>query len=195
MYFLRSVKNILTPQALKAAYYAIVHSHFIYGIQVWSCTNLSNLNGLIKKQKSAIRTICHAKYNEHTEPLFKNLNIIPLNLLIDYFKLQFMYRFCSATLPNSFTNTWQMNSDRLQGNERMQLRNYNEIYVPTTRLTSTEKFPLIAYPRLWNNFGVTTIKESVSLSSFNYNFKKFLISNLSSVVVCNRLLCPTCHLA
>ena len=194
MYFLRSVKNTLTPQALKAAYYAIVHSHFIYGIQVWSCTSIGNLNGLIKKQKYAIRTICHAKYNEHTEPLFKNLNILPLNLLIDYFKLQFMYKFCSATLPNSFANTWKLNSERPQGAQRMQLRNHNEIFVPSTRLTSTEKSPLIAYPRLWNNFGESKIKESASLPSFNYNLKIFFISKLSNVPICNRLLCPTCHL-
>ena len=38
MYFLRAVKHILSRAALKSVYYATVHSHFIYGIHIWSCS-------------------------------------------------------------------------------------------------------------------------------------------------------------
>ena len=66
MYFLRSVKNILSLQALKSVYYSLIHAHFVYGIQVWSCTNKSNLENLYIKHKSAICIINSAKYNLHT---------------------------------------------------------------------------------------------------------------------------------
>ena len=57
MFFLRSVKKFLPAPALKSIYYAIIHSHFVYGIQIWSCTSPSNLNALIIKQKAAVRIV------------------------------------------------------------------------------------------------------------------------------------------
>ena len=57
MFFLRAAKNVLSAETLKTVYYAIVHPHFIYCIQIWSCTNPSNLNVLVLKQKKAIRII------------------------------------------------------------------------------------------------------------------------------------------
>ena len=46
MFFLRSVKNFLMAAVLKSIYFAIVHSHFVYGNQIWSCKSPSNLNVL-----------------------------------------------------------------------------------------------------------------------------------------------------
>ncbi len=40
----------------------------------------------------AIRPICDAAYNAHTEPLFKKSAILPLPYLCEYFKVQFMQK-------------------------------------------------------------------------------------------------------
>jgi hypothetical protein len=87
MYFLRTAKNLLTEKSLKSLYYALVHCHLIYGILIWSSTSYSNLKGLEKKQKDAVRIVTQSHYNSHTEPIFKKLNILPLQHLISYFKL------------------------------------------------------------------------------------------------------------
>ena len=108
------VKNILSQQALKSIYYNIVHSHFIYGIQIWNCASQRNLNNLYVKQKAAVRIIMGVKYNSHSEPIFKTLNILPLPLLIEYFKLQFFHRYLNNELPNSFENMWSLNAERRQ---------------------------------------------------------------------------------
>ena len=42
---------------------------------------------LIKLQKRAIRIITDSKYNSHTEPLLKSLNILKIN---DIFTIQFL---------------------------------------------------------------------------------------------------------
>ena len=102
MFFLRSVKKFLPAPALKSIYYAIIHSHFVYGIQIWSCTSPSNLNALIIKQKAAVRIVNNSTYNSHTEPIFKSLSILNLDNLIEYFKLQFMFSFLNGSLPRSF---------------------------------------------------------------------------------------------
>ena len=54
----------------------------------------------------AVRIINGSKYNDHTEPLFKLSNILPLEPLIHYFTLQFMQQYTQQFLPFSFENTW-----------------------------------------------------------------------------------------
>ena len=47
LYFFRSAKNYLSQKALKSIYFALIHSHLVYGIQVWSCSSQQNLNNAI----------------------------------------------------------------------------------------------------------------------------------------------------
>ena len=84
LFMLRMVKNILPKSSLKLIYYTIFHCHLIYAIQVWSCCPQNLINDLFKLQKSAVRIICNARYNEHTEPLFKKEEILPLPDLINF---------------------------------------------------------------------------------------------------------------
>jgi len=64
-------------------YYAI---HILYyAIHIWTCTNESLLKSLFIKQKQAIRIISGSKYNAHTEPLFKKLNILPFPDLVRFY--------------------------------------------------------------------------------------------------------------
>jgi hypothetical protein len=71
LYFLRSLKNFLTPKAMKAVYFSLFHSNLIYCIQIWSCTTGNNLNPIFTLQKKAIRLISNSNYNAHSEPIFK----------------------------------------------------------------------------------------------------------------------------
>ena len=71
LYMLRSVKNTLPKSSLKLVYYTIFHCHLIYAIQIWSCCSQNLINDLFKLQKAAVRILCNVRYNEHTEPLFK----------------------------------------------------------------------------------------------------------------------------
>ena len=99
MYFLRSVKkcsHVLTPKCTQIyLLFNCVFPCFIYGIQIWSC---HNLNGLAVKQKSAIRIINGENYNAHTAPRFKKSAILPIAMLVEFFKLQFMHNFLNNFL-------------------------------------------------------------------------------------------------
>ena len=61
-----------TYNPLKSLYFALVHSHLVYGIQIWSVAPQKSLNQLNIFQKKCIRIITQSKYNSHTEPLFKS---------------------------------------------------------------------------------------------------------------------------
>jgi hypothetical protein len=194
LFVMRRAKNFLTPVALKSLYYSLVHSHLIYCMHIWSSASSSSINELLKKQKIAIRLINGASYNAHTEVLFKNSAILPLDSLIEYFKLQFVYLFINNHLPISFANTWINNSARRDDGDGPSLRNALDLFVPYSRLMSTSRHPLISFPKAWNEFNAIEIKFAASKSIFNKALKKFFLLNLSDNPVCNRLLCPHCHL-
>ena len=113
--------------------------------------------------------------------------------LIDYFKLQFMHRYITREIPSSFDNLWPRNEERRRPLEHS-LRNTNDFFVPPTRLVSTDSFPLVLFPRLWNNFDDALIKNIVSKTEFNFKLKCYFLKDLSENYKCNRLLCPNCHL-
>ena len=199
MYAIQSAKNILTPNALKSLYYALVHSHLVYGIQIWSVASQNSLNQLIVYQKKCVRIITQAKYRSHTEPLFKKTEILRLQDMILYFKLLFMYDYLKGLLPLSFCNKWisnaqyRLNSNSNDDGQRL-LRNDYDLHVPFIRLESYVCFPLSDFPRTWNNFDNQEIKNVVSRNIFKKKLKEHFIASLSDIIVCNRLLCPSCHL-
>ena len=127
-----------------------------------------------RNKKIAIRLICGAKYNSHTEPLFKISRILPLPLLIEFFKLQFMNGFLNNLLPSSFDNMWTVNAARRLCDQPI-LRNHYSLFLPTSRLSSTEKFPLLNFPHLWSNFPDTNIKQITSRAGITLDILQTMV--------------------
>ncbi len=202
LYLLRSSKNILDENALKSVYYALFHSNLIYCLPIWSSTTQSLLNKIITMQKNAIRTISNAPYNAHTEPLFKKLKILPFNKLIYFFNLQIMQQYRQGFLPTAFNRIWITNQERRllqadeedQANAHLVLRNHDMLYVPPSRLSTTAKHPYFNLPKTWTEFSNENIKILRNKLEFNHALKSHLLDLLSDTIVCNRLLCPVCHL-
>ena len=59
---------------MKTLYYSLIHSHLSYGTLIWGSAFQYRLRQLEVIQKKAVRNICNAVYNAHTDPLFKQLN-------------------------------------------------------------------------------------------------------------------------
>ena len=171
----------------------MVHCHLIYGIHIWGSANISTLTDLFKRQKAAIRIITLSKYNAHTEPLFKSLFILPLHLLCDFFRLQFMHQYIQGLLPSSFDNTWTTNFNRRDVNLAVHLRNSDELYIPFSRLVQTDCHPYYKLPRIWQDFSEHSIKIIRSKEEFNSKLKTYLIETLSDTPNCTRILCPSCN--
>jgi hypothetical protein len=146
LYTLRSVKNILTKNALKSLYYSLIHCHLIYAIPIWSICNQQLKKDVFLKQKIAIRIIQGQKYNDHTEPSFKALKILPLPDLCEFFALQFMQRFTQNFLPTIFNDTWITNAIRREGQSQISLRNDNNLYSHPSRISLTSNHPLTTFP-------------------------------------------------
>ena len=71
--------------------------HLTYGILAWG----HNLSRLAKLQKKA-RIVGNIRYNDHTEPVFKLLNLLKLGNIYKQILLKFYYNYCHETLPFYF---------------------------------------------------------------------------------------------
>jgi hypothetical protein len=195
IYSLRQVSNLLPPKALKTLYYTLFHCHITYAIEIWSNVPPALLAPLIKKQKTAIRIISNMPYNSHTEPLFKSLSILPLPDLIQFFNLKLFHSFKFNTAPFAFKNIWKTTLEQrhLDGNNEniFNLRNNDDYFIPPSRTQFLSRFPLYNLPSLWNNLP-PLLREQPDRKLFSPSIKKYLLSKLSFVIQCNRLMCPSC---
>ena len=76
------------------------------------------------------------------------------------------------------------------------VRNNNLLSVPSVRLYTLSKHPLVNLPKTWLEFSNENIKTLRNKTEFKTEVNKYLLNELVSVVTCNRLqyLCPTSHL-
>ena len=141
---------------------------------------MSNINALSTMQKKAIRTVALKNCNAHTEPIFKNLRILPLSKLILFFNLQIMQKFKQGFLPTSFNQTWSDN--RVRRDDQFEI---------SLRLSSSIKLPLVNLPKTWENFDNESIKIIRNKAEFNLKLKKHLLDELNDIVHCNLFFCPS----
>ncbi len=78
---LNKLKHILPINAKTLIYSSLILYHLTFGILVWGYT----CERITKLQNKCVRTITTSKYNAHTEPIFKCLNLLKVE---DIFKLQ-----------------------------------------------------------------------------------------------------------
>ena len=140
------------------------------------------------------RIIVYAKYNSHTEPICKKLNILPFPSLCEFFKNQFMQQFMQKFLPVALKNLWVTNVVRRENKAQFVLRNDDLLYVPPAHTSLPARLPLTSFPKIWTDFPDEGIKFIRNKLDFNNQLKTYFINKLSQQIVCSRLLCPDCHL-
>ena len=211
-YALTRMKNNV-PQEIKLTIYnALFRCHLEYGLPIWGQTTSSSRRGIISLQKKAIRTITRAKYNSHTDPIYKRLNILKFDDLYNYSCSQFLFGITlnlhPKTITNVFTKTKNFNRsfDYLKTNVPY---SYLQKQIPFSVISVWNKVPRSLRSWLVENFEKVSTKainnpplsvksgNNSSLNKYRVNgFKKaFLqtyIDNYSSSVVCNNTFCEDC---
>ncbi len=157
---------------------------------LWSICNQHLQNDLVKEQKLAIRAIAGLKYNDHTEPHFKKLEILPIPLLIDFFSIQFMQHFVQQFLPAAFDDIWTTNAISREGQSHICLRNDNNLFIPPARLSQTDNHPLTNLLRKWESIADVHL---VNILRDKKDFDKtYFLKKLKSHVKCENPFCPSC---
>jgi hypothetical protein len=129
--------------------YCMFHYHLLYCTNITSITSQSNINKISLLQRKAIRTITNSTYNEHTNPLFAELGILPYEKIIYLNKALFMHAIEYRYNIDS-NNIWTKNIAR---NLPQDLRNTDMYVLPFVRIKQIRKFLLYSFPKLWNDLG------------------------------------------
>ena len=90
---LSKVRHFGNKHILAMLYYSLIYPFFTYGVHAWGLTFPSFLTQLfiIKKKKKTIRIISFSEPKSRSEPLFKSLNLLKLNNVIEIQILSFVY--------------------------------------------------------------------------------------------------------
>ena len=176
LYCINRSKNFLTKKAMKSLYFALVHPHLLYCINIYSCTSKSNLKRLIILQKKAVRTIHLAPHNTHTSELFLESKILPLEKLIKFSKLMFMHSIEYEYGLQNFQSSWIKNRERNQ-NQNPHLRNANDYYLPHPRIEHFKNIPLYSFGLEWNMLN-DELKWQFNRITFKIALKNYLFSEM-----------------
>ncbi len=96
-----------------------------------------------------MRIIYRAKFMDNNYPLFANVEVLPLEDLITYYRLKCMhcyYRYYNK-LPISFAELWLTNSER---NPERMLKNANDCYIRQNRIELVAFFGICSCGDLLN---------------------------------------------
>jgi hypothetical protein len=174
LFCINRIKNFVNKDSLQQLYYAMIHSHLSYCLNVYSCANTTALQRLRLKQKEAVRVINLAGYRDHTKPLFQQCKILPLDQMIKLAKLKFMHSYIHHKLPFSFNEMWSFNYER---NPNRVLRNANDLDVPAHHLATVKRFPLFSYPVAWNEESIRKFNPSQNV--YLKQLKAELLANMA----------------
>jgi hypothetical protein len=176
LFCINRIKNFVEQNARIKLYYAMVHSHLSYCINVYGCAYSTNLQRLRVKQKEAVRIISNAGYRDHTSPLFKQNLILPLDEMIKFAKLKFMHCYVNLNLPLSFHDLWPFNRD---ANPARVLRNANNLRIPPHHFATIKRMPLFNFPHAWNEEDEAR-KQIPSLKVYCKQLKLALLNSIAA---------------
>ena len=173
-YIISRAKNFLNPQSLKMLYFSMIHPHFLYCLPVYGCTSTKNINKLKKIQRKAVRTITKSSYNAPTVDLFKSLEILPIELLIQNSQGLLVHSIFHKYCPPALYNAWTLNNQREDDHN---LRNANDFYIPLARTEQVKKLTLFTLPKTWND--LPEFKLTSNKTTFKIALKNHLLSMIT----------------
>ena len=96
-------RKYLNKNNLKNLYHDYIYPYFTYCVEVWGCASKCHLNSLFLLQKKILRIMTFSQYLSHTDSLFKNLEILPIDkIFIDRIGITI----CSKSLMNLSQNLY-----------------------------------------------------------------------------------------
>ena len=145
---------------LLSLYYALIYPFLTYGIIIWGNTYKTTLQPIFILQKRAMRLITFSRFDEHSSPLFKSLEIIKFLDLIAFHLVIFMYKYHNQLLPLVFSSFFSKIS---------------HIHTYHTRLGAKQYYYL---PKARTNYGIFNIRFQ-GLSVWNSIDEDIKLSSLS----------------
>ena len=159
---------------LKSLYFAFVHPHLLYGIEVYGNSSLSHLNKLIILKNKLLRIVQNKSFRTSVIELYRNFNTLPLPELHQFPLLCLVHKYlhCRSQLPIVFSKYFTLNKDIHHYNTRS-TENLHLTRVNTARGVRNIKFKA---SQLWNTLP-EVLKSVPKISIFKKCLKHYLLSD------------------
>ena len=165
------LKRIIPLSALKLMYDSLILSHLQFGITAWGF----EWERVAKLQKRALRIVTNSKYNAHTEPLFKCLNLLKINDIhvFDLQCLKFWHKFANDSLPSFFRDMFQYNNEIHNYGTRSQDR----LHFFPTHTEGAKNVLRHHIPKLLSRYPTDIIEKATthSIDSFALRIKTYIV--------------------
>ena len=127
------------------------------------------MNHLDLNKQKTVRIVSKSKFNAHCDPLFSRLNVLKYDDILNSNIAGFVSKFLNNKLPLSFNDVFQsLNSQRVRN-----------LKAKIPKMKSLDCFPTVAFPRVWNKFGLN-VKSCKSYKLSKLKFKKCKIQSYST---------------
>ena len=156
---LSKVRHFVDNHILVMLYYSLIYPFLTYGVHVWGLTFPTYLTQLFIIQKKEIRIISFSEPKSHSEPLFKSLNLLKLNDVIELQVLSFVYQWSRGLLAPCFNEYFKFTYFVHSYSTRQSCK--RNLYVASVNTTQYGLRSLkFTGPRLWNSLPIRIINSN-----------------------------------
>ena len=178
---INSSKSFLPLNIRKMLYYSLFESHLNFGNMLWGCAKQTLLRKVETMQKKCIRNVALKSFRSHTEPIFKELQILIFADRLSYNRAIFMHKYRNRKLPTSFSGIFKDVSETKGTQNRH--NDYNYDTQPAIK-KYLEKFPLKQIIFNWNSLSLE-LKATADPIEFETMLKQFYLSRYKYEVDCS----------
>ena len=165
------IRHFTNLNSRKLLYYSLVYPDLTYGNLIWGITYKTRIQKLINIQKKVIRLIAFKSFTEHTEPIFRDLEILSFEKINNFLICLFMFRYhYLENLPEVFSNYFSRNDEIQHYNTRTS----SQLHKSNKRTNYAKHTLSDKGVNIWNNLD-STHKNIKSYDTFKKKTKKYLL--------------------
>ena len=169
------IRSLLTKEAMLLVYHSLVGSKLRYGLVCWATANKTLLEKINVAHNTIITYLTFSKRCSRMWPLYCQLKVLPLDILIQIEQAKTMYKFEHKMLPQVFDNYFQKPAHHHNTRYATTHNNFQVV-----RISSANEKSLLKYygPKVWTSIPLD-IKNAPSLKVFINFYRNHLIGNYS----------------
>ena len=167
---LTKIRYNVPKYLLRTLFFTFYKPYIDYCINIWTCTSQTNLDLINVSMKKAIRVITFSKFDAHSDPLFKSLNLLNLEKTIEFNLGKFMWNVQNNKLPIFLAKEFKMEITTQSSRKIIISKNYT----PLSRTKYKEYFVTTKGPLLWRKIP-TYLRDIRSKNIFSKKYSKLLL--------------------
>ena len=186
---LSKLKHSLPTHILRTIYNALIQPHLTYSITAWGNIKCREMKRMKTLQKRAVRHIGKAKYNSHTDPLFKKFHLFKISDIFKINCVKLYLKYSHNTLPDYFGTQLTPNSQI----HHYETRQAGDIHNMPINSELEKQQINTKVSMIWNKLPEYLKTPNIPINCTISRLKKHILSSYSDVCtepncyVCNRV--------